>query len=92
MKANITVTPSEASVKYAVELNRKPIALTNGKGKAELLPGQDHTLLWYVFGEPGAFIKITVATDLKDVLEVDKKETQVPNGTRKSGGVRSFQL
>jgi len=87
---NIEVSTKGAIQAYWLAIGFDDVPLQNGKGGVTLDTSHSHILTWWMIGNSGNSISITLTdTTGNKVLEI--KESKVPKGEVQGAGTRRFQ-
>lgn len=82
------VSASSGIQSYWIAVGDADVPLVNGKGAIELRTGQEHMLVWWMFGNPGDSISILGKSGGQPVVHV--KESKIPEERLEGAGYRRF--
>jgi hypothetical protein len=74
---------------YWLKVEKQPIVVVNGVGGLDLDEGE-HTLYWWLVGNPGNTLSVVGKQDAKVVVEV--KDRKIPQGQNEAEGYKPFTV
>lgn len=89
VKVDFKVTASEAC-QYFIGVDDNDLVMINGGATPApmLTAGEEHLLIWRMFGNPGDSVSIVGTVGTREVVNV--KESKIPGGKTKGAGYKRF--